>query len=148
MAFRSFLTIPQYPEDAKPEPGTDLLSRAIRAIVGTGWAQKYLREMLRWTWYFIVSETLSFIESFVWFGLGVFWIFGDGQDRPEGHSIMADGEVKKENTIQGFGQLVPIVLLGIPLMQVFEAYASHSADLAERKRKEALPRCLSCRGED
>lgn len=129
------------------EPGMDLLSRGVAGIVGAGRMQKWLRETLRWAWYALASETSGFIESMAWFGLGVFWIWGDEQDRPGGHSIMDDGERKKEDAIQGFGQLVPIVLLGIPLMQAFEAYAAHSADLAERKRRDALPRCRYCRGE-
>jgi len=124
------------------KPGNDLLSRVLGAIVGTGRAQKWLRETLRWAWYLLASETSDFVESIAWFVLGVFWIWGDEQVRQGGHSIMDDGEREKEESIHGFGQLVPIVLLGIPLLQVFEAYAAHSIDLAERKMKDDFPSCV------
>jgi hypothetical protein len=71
-------------------------------------------------WYFLSSELIAFVEVLVWYGLGVSWLF---KDRKAGHAIMKDSGAEMK---WGFGQLVPLFLVALPLMQVAESYARHS----------------------
>ena len=52
-----------------------------------------------------------------WVGLGIKWVV---DDRERGHGIMLHDEAVTEDTIS-FGQLVPILLLALPVMAFLEA---------------------------
>lgn len=64
-------------------------------------------------WYFLASEFESVAEQVVWFGLGIYWTLSD---RYWGHYEMSPDEIVAEDT-WGFGQIVPVVLILIPLLQ-------------------------------
>jgi len=94
------------------------------------------RRALWLIWVFLASETWDVIEVGAWFVLGVIWIF---EHRQGGHEIMAaagGAEARVEDSM-GFGQLLPIFLLILPLIQFWESYAKHSAESEVRKRTRA-----------
>ena len=71
-------------------------------------------------WYVFRSETFTVaLDGFLWFVLGVYWTM---DDRRSMHSAFPGEESNKEDDIDGFGQLVPILLLGIPFAQVLQNY--------------------------
>lgn len=71
-----------------------------------------------WIWYFFTSETEGVLEQGAWFALGVFWTVTDLRG---GHSAMEAGELEKEKE-WGFGQMVPLFLLILPVMQFIETF--------------------------
>ena len=73
-------------------------------------------------WYTLASETFGALEQIVWYSLGIFWVV---DDRRIGHQLMSAEQKEEENTF-GFGQLVPILLLILPLVQFAESYAGES----------------------
>lgn len=79
-------------------------------------------------WTLLSSEMFSFVEVTIWFGLGIVSLL---QDRASGHSLAQDSDdpTLGENE-WGFGQLVPWLLLFLPVMQFFESYATYSYDAA------------------
>ncbi|KAH8899080.1 hypothetical protein GQ53DRAFT_817283 [Thozetella sp. PMI_491] len=106
-------------------------------------SHKWPRVILKCVWHFFGSEFTSFLQTIAWFSLGIYWIFGQIpdqlQDRPLGHSLMENpDEQKAEDEITGFGQLIPIVLLLIPILQLFEAYAARSTELQLEEMKKQL----------
>lgn len=77
------------------------------------------RKWTRWVWFFFASETLHVLmDGFVWFILGIVWIAGDLEYMTEA----APDVRQKENDIEGFGQLVPLFLVGLPFLQVLTSY--------------------------
>ncbi|PVH84507.1 hypothetical protein DL98DRAFT_611259, partial [Cadophora sp. DSE1049] len=78
---------------------------------------KALRAVLLGVWYFLASEIFEVGFQIAWFGLGIKWVI---DDRKRGHDIMSNDEAATEDTI-GFGQLVPILLLALPVMSFLEA---------------------------
>lgn len=71
-------------------------------------------------WYFLASETFEvFFDGFIWFGLGVWWTL---DDRSQMHDFWGPTESEKENSFEGFGQLLPLLLLGLPFIQVLSTY--------------------------
>ena len=72
--------------------------------------------VFQYIWYFLASETEGVLEQGVWFALGVYWTV---TDRREGHSAMEAHEAKKEKE-WGFGQMLPLFLLILPVMQFIE----------------------------
>lgn len=70
-------------------------------------------------WYFLSSEFVIVTEMTVWYGLGVWWLV---TDRVNGHDLMADSERVIEDT-WGFGQLVPMLLLLLPIIRFFDSLA-------------------------
>ena len=93
--------------------------RTLRDLVRRG--PKFL---LLLCWYFFASETVAVLEISVWFSLGLWWLVSD---RKNGHSAMDPSEKGAENAL-GFGQLVPIFLLLIPILQFFESFAKPLPD--------------------
>lgn len=67
-------------------------------------------------WYLLASEIFEVGERIAWVGLGIKWVV---DDRERGHGMLHD-EAVTEDTI-GFGQLVPILLLALPVMAFLEA---------------------------
>ncbi|KAK1752819.1 hypothetical protein QBC47DRAFT_349733 [Echria macrotheca] len=84
-------------------------------------------------WDFLSSELIGFAEVIVWVGLGINWV---RMDRGAGHELMGDEEKEKED-LWGFGQLVPLFLLILPVVQFFESYETHSR---KPKEQEKTPR--------
>lgn len=84
-----------------------------------------------WVWYVQNSETLTFVlDGLVWLAYGVASAF---IDRNEAHEyftkedLWASGEERdKENDVEGFGQLVPLLLIGLPFLQVLQTYCAES----------------------
>ncbi|KAH7395787.1 hypothetical protein BKA64DRAFT_674653 [Cadophora sp. MPI-SDFR-AT-0126] len=74
-------------------------------------------------WYIPASETLEVLTEIAWFSLGFYWTF---TDRHSMQQEMGQDQKKAENNIRGFGQLVPLFLLLVPVLQVFESYAARS----------------------
>lgn len=64
-------------------------------------------------WYIFASEFEDLVEQLVWFILGILWTLSD---RYWGHYEMDPDEIVAEDT-WGFGQIVPLVLILIPLLQ-------------------------------
>ena len=71
-------------------------------------------------WLFLGSEIFEVLFQVVWFVLGIIWLL---QSRRSGQLLMDCEERKAENKL-GFGQLVPILLLALPVMAFFEALYS------------------------
>jgi hypothetical protein len=82
--------------------------------------QKGLKHVFLFVWYFFSSELITVLESCVWFSLGCWWL---RTDRANGHNAMDPDERTVENAWE-FGQLVPIMLLLLPVLQFFESFAS------------------------
>lgn len=78
---------------------------------------RFTRRVLLCLWHFAASEIFEVLFQIAWFGLGIRWVV---EDRKRGHDIMSDGEKDIEDTL-GFGQLVPILLLALPVMSFLEA---------------------------
>lgn len=70
-------------------------------------------------WYYLSSEILSVLEVCVWFSLGIWWL---RMDRAAGHKAMDPLERTAEDTWK-FGQLMPLMLLILPVLQFFVSYA-------------------------
>jgi hypothetical protein len=87
------------------------------------------RKGFAWVWYVGSSETLEVaVSGFLWFALGVYWTF---YDRNTTHAEWEDySDIGKENDVEGFGQLVPLLLLGLPFLQVLETYCGEFIYLA------------------
>lgn len=68
-------------------------------------------------WYLLASEAKDVAEQMAWFGMGVWSLL---TDRRYGHQVMGNEETGIENS-WGFGQLVPLLLLLVPLLQLLES---------------------------
>ncbi|KDN61920.1 hypothetical protein CSUB01_09930 [Colletotrichum sublineola] len=92
-------------------------------------------------WYFLASEVETLLGLTAIFGIGVYSLV---QDRNRGQMEMRDepGPLNSEENELVFSQLVPIFLLIIPFMGLFESYARHSKALGELNAKE-LESCPS-----
>jgi hypothetical protein len=82
------------------------------------WNSKACRLLWPGLWYFLASETVEIAQLIVWFILGIYWV---ASDRVGGQQLMEPGEIETENR-WGFGQLVPLVLLILPLIQFLDSY--------------------------
>jgi len=87
------------------------------------WVIKSARRIYHCLWYYFASDTGDVLEQIAWHIVGYVSLF---YDRQNGHSTMryfdmAD-EIAMENS-WGFGQLVPIVLLLLPALQLLESIA-------------------------
>ncbi|CEL04951.1 hypothetical protein ASPCAL06074 [Aspergillus calidoustus] len=80
------------------------------------------RRLFNCVWYVLASETLDvLVGGIVWFSLGVWWIY---YDRNYMYSVSPAEESEKENIVDGFGQLVPLLVLGVPLLQAIHTYCA------------------------
>jgi hypothetical protein len=111
------------------QPGAGHLC-AIRDLVSLAQAVVF------WAWNVLASELFATIELIAWFIMGCYWVF---QDRQLGHDEMTGEEASAEDKL-GFGQLVPIVLLLLPLLGLAESYAEHT----EEKKLENECHCDGC----
>ncbi|KAH7130407.1 hypothetical protein B0J11DRAFT_523121 [Dendryphion nanum] len=68
--------------------------------------------------FYAFSATLELAFMFIWFGANIYWIVVDKLDAK---TWMFDKEWKREND-WGFGQIVPVVLLMLPLMTFAETW--------------------------
>jgi hypothetical protein len=66
-------------------------------------------------WYWICSEFAELLESTVWFIANCYWVVGDRALDVYGDSALGKKEQAKEN-YWGFGQIVPLLLLMLPVM--------------------------------
>lgn len=78
---------------------------------------KITRVLFLSIWYFESSETSGVMVQTVWHVLGYYWLI---TDRYWGHLVMEQSEQDKENEL-GFGQLVPLFLLLILIVQLLES---------------------------
>ncbi|KAH6631316.1 hypothetical protein F5144DRAFT_570665 [Chaetomium tenue] len=92
------------------------------------------RKVFAWVWYVVSSETMEVaVDGFLWFALGVYWTFDDRNSMHRGWKDYSD--IEKENDVEGFGQLVPLLLLGLPFLQILETYCAESRE-AQREHQE------------
>ncbi|KAH7356763.1 hypothetical protein BKA65DRAFT_214413 [Rhexocercosporidium sp. MPI-PUGE-AT-0058] len=94
---------------------------------------RYVRRVLLSLWYFAASEIFEVAIQIAWFGLGIRWVV---EDRKRGHDIMTLDETDVEDSL-GFGQLVPILLLALPLMSFLEAcyYSWRGLDVEDEQKR-------------
>lgn len=79
------------------------------------------RKIFVWLYYIEESETKAvLVSTCIWYGLGLYWTLTDRKLFHE--SWQYDVDIGDENNIKGFGQLVPILLLGIPFLQGLQTY--------------------------
>ncbi|RTE84637.1 hypothetical protein BHE90_000762 [Fusarium euwallaceae] len=80
------------------------------------------RKFFVWLYYIEESETKAvLLSTCVWFGLGVYWTI---DDRAQFHKSWKEYvDIENENNAKGFGQLVPILLLGMPFLQGLQTYS-------------------------
>ena len=97
--------------DSKSLPSTSTQQKG-------NWKSKARRLVWPGLWYFLASEAVEIAQLIVWFVLGIYWVTGD---RVAGQQVMEPGEIETENRL-GFGQLVPLVLLILPLIQFLDSY--------------------------
>ncbi|UPK92870.1 hypothetical protein LCI18_003805 [Fusarium solani-melongenae] len=92
------------------------------------------RKIFVWLWYIGESETRGVVlDTCIWFGLGVYWTI---DDRKRFHkSWEGQVDIEKENNVKGFGQLVPILLLGMPFLQGLQTYCEKSREEEDRRDK-------------
>ncbi|KAJ2975046.1 hypothetical protein NUW58_g8468 [Xylaria curta] len=90
----------------------------------------FLSRLFQLFWCFWASETWSIMTQIIahWFGYNS-W----SSDRAKGQDLMTEEQVDKENELS-FGQLVPLLLLLLLLMQFLESAAEHEADSRNAKR--------------
>jgi hypothetical protein len=69
-------------------------------------------------WYFLASEAIRVAQLICWFAMGVYWLM---IDRRAGREQMSEDEIRKEDAM-GFGQLVSLLLLLIPLLTLIESH--------------------------
>ncbi|KAL2073276.1 hypothetical protein VTL71DRAFT_10600 [Oculimacula yallundae] len=69
-----------------------------------------------WLWYIASSELFEVLFQVSWFSLGRSWVH---EDRKRGHDLMTLQEVGTEDKL-GLGQLLPILLLALPVMSILE----------------------------
>ncbi|KAK0672357.1 hypothetical protein QBC41DRAFT_362492 [Cercophora samala] len=103
-----------------------------------GMAISTARMLLFWFWNVLGSDICDVLEMMVWFSLGCFWI---AEDRRWGQAEMESEHRQAENRL-GYGQLIPIVLLLLPLIAVVESYAHHSE--ADKKKRFGQCSCGGC----
>lgn len=96
----------------------------------TAW--RWCKAAFRGVWYFFASEVETIVGLMAYFSFGIQAVV---DDRRIGHSEMEQDEKNEENSLM-FSQLVPIFLLIIPFMGLFESYARHSVADRERRSKE------------
>lgn len=108
---RSHIVVSRNHRKAGPAP-TGTIWRRYKAAT---WAtvQSIRIYVLTPTWYILTSEFETVFEQAVWFALGIYWTLSD---RYWGHYEMDADEIVAEDT-WGFGQIVPVVLILIPLLQ-------------------------------
>jgi hypothetical protein len=87
-------------------------------LAGIRCARAFRSYVLRPILYFLTSEFESLLEQVAWFTIGVISVL---QNRAFGHSIMDDTEAVLEDS-WGFGQLVPVLLLILPLFQFLQSW--------------------------
>jgi hypothetical protein len=115
-----------------------------RQPLGQDWKElPWFRRISAWFWYFGKSETLAFFtDGFLWFAYGTAAVFKDRKDAHEyfkNNNVWAsEDEVGKEDDIEGFGQLVPLLLVGVPLLQLLQIYCSKSHPHRVAKRIRGL----------
>ncbi|KAK1836728.1 hypothetical protein QBC39DRAFT_58029 [Podospora conica] len=90
-----------------------------RAQTTKGW-----RKVTRWVWYLFASELLDILMIMIWFCLGITWI---GMDLADVRTWAPEVRAKEEN-VEGFGQLVPLVLVVLPLFQVLQSYCAQERE--------------------
>nr|CDP26461.1 Putative protein of unknown function [Podospora anserina S mat+] len=96
------------------------------------------RMLLFCFWNALGSDLCDVLEMMVWFALGCFWI---AEDRRWGQAEM-EGEHRQAENRLGYGQLIPIVLLLLPLIALVESYAHHSE--ADKKKRFGQCSCGGC----
>jgi hypothetical protein len=94
-------------------------------------------------WNVLASEVSHAVELIVWFSFGCLWI---GQDRARGHEILTDSELEEEDKVGIFSQLVPLLLLLLPFIQLIQCYASMCEDRDRRKRQAGRDAIVPSRG--
>lgn len=100
------------------------------------------RKVFAWVWYVISSETLEVaVDGLLWFALGVYWTF---DDRNTIHAEWQNySDIDKENDVEGFGQLVPLLLLGLPFLQLLETYCGEFTLATASRGEGGNLRCLT-----
>lgn len=88
-------------------------------IKGNTLAWKVTRTAFLSLWYLLSSETFDVLGQITWHVLGYYSLT---TDRAWGHGAMVQSEKDEENNM-GFGQLVPVCLLGLLLVQLLESMA-------------------------
>ncbi|RSL85626.1 hypothetical protein CEP51_003257 [Fusarium floridanum] len=85
------------------------------------------RKLFVWLYYIEESETKAvLLSTCVWFVLGVYWTI---DDRAQFHKSWKEYvDIENENNAKGFGQLVPILLLGMPFLQGLQTYSEQSRE--------------------
>ncbi|KAL0938535.1 uncharacterized protein CTRU02_205145 [Colletotrichum truncatum] len=102
----------------------------------------WLRKLFVGVWYIFASEVWTVMGLSAYFCFGLFSII---DDRIRGHAEMEEDERAEENNLV-FSQLVPIFLLIIPFMGLFESYARHCKADRELKSIEPLGACDTLTG--
>ncbi|MCJ1404189.1 ADP-ribosylation factor GTPase activating protein, ER-Golgi transport [Xylographa trunciseda] len=75
---------------------------------------------------------INFLFDLVWFGLGVLFLF---QDIAAGQSYMDNSSSSIQSW--GFGQLIPMFLLSIPILTVSEIFYEETKEFKARKQSKA-----------
>ncbi|KAI1346946.1 hypothetical protein F5Y01DRAFT_307939 [Xylaria sp. FL0043] len=88
------------------------------------------KKILLVCWYLYFSETINVFLQIIWHIIGHVELFGD---RILGHILMSPEQIKEEDSL-GFGQLVPIVLLALLILQLLETFAERMEDTASDGR--------------
>lgn len=83
----------------------------------------WFKKICVWLWYFEKSEMLGLLtDGPLWFGYGMAAVFTDRTSSndylKENHVWASEKEIGKEDDIEGFSQLVPLLLVAVPLLQV------------------------------
>lgn len=91
-----------------------------------------LRIPLRCLWYLYTSDFWIAAEAIAWFSFGLWSVI---RDRSTARGLMSPEEIVKEGTTTGFGQLVPLIMLMLPLMTLTEAIQGKALP----RRRHCLP---------
>ncbi|KAL7621944.1 hypothetical protein AAE478_007444 [Parahypoxylon ruwenzoriense] len=84
-----------------------------------GWLYRITKGSFLCVWYLLSSDLETVLEQMAWHAIGYYGLF---TARVSGQDLMTESERDEENGF-GFGQLVPIFLLLLPVVQFFESLA-------------------------
>ncbi|KAK6213631.1 hypothetical protein QIS74_09633 [Colletotrichum tabaci] len=124
--------------DNKGQPVDVLAPEAVFRRWTENRAWRALRTCLLGVWYFLASEVETMLGLSAYFGFGVYSLADDRIRR----RVEMEQDLQHEEDELVFSQLVPIFMLIIPFMGLFESYARHSKEIEESDAKE-LDSCPS-----
>jgi hypothetical protein len=111
------------------------LCKYVRVCTDRG-VGRVFRKSFSFAWDIFASDVLNILLFVSWFTWGCLSL---SETRSLGHKQMSALQAAAEDSV-GFGQLGPLVLLLLPLLELLDSYAQHRGDKRRRHGEyEELP---------